>query len=40
MAKRRKKMSPGKDKRYFTATAKKTKRINVKPGQWRGGISL
>lgn len=29
-----------KDKRIFTASAKRTKRINVNPGEWRGGIML
>ena len=39
MAKRRR-VNKKADKRYFTRTAKKTKRINVNPGQWRGGIML
>lgn len=38
--KRRVKMKPKRDQKYFTKTAKKTKQINIKPGQWRGGISL
>lgn len=29
-----------KDKKYFSKTANRTKRINVRPGEWRGGISL
>lgn len=29
-----------KDKKVFEHTASKTKRINVHPGQWRGGIRL
>lgn len=29
-----------KDKRVFSHTAKNTKAINVRPGQWRGGIRL
>lgn len=37
---RRRRMSRRKDKRVFARTAGKTKRINVKPGEWRGGIRL
>lgn len=37
---RRKRMSRRKDKRVFSRTAGKTKQINVKPGEWRGGIRL
>jgi hypothetical protein len=33
-------MSRRKDKRVFSRTAGKTKQINVKPGEWRGGIRL
>jgi hypothetical protein len=33
-------MSRRKDKRVFSRTACKTKQINVKPGEWRGGIRL
>lgn len=29
-----------KDKRVFSKTAAKTKNINIKPGEWRGGIKL
>lgn len=39
MAKRRK-MSPGKDKRVFTRTAVKSKKINLNPIIYRGGIRL
>lgn len=28
------------DKKIFARTANKTKRINVAPGEWRGGIYL
>lgn len=28
------------DKRFFTATAQKTKKINVNPTTYRGGIRL
>lgn len=28
------------DKKKFTRTATKTKSINIRPGQWRGGIML
>lgn len=37
---KRKPVKKSKDKVMFTKTAKKTKRINIKPGQWRGGIML
>jgi hypothetical protein len=37
---RRKRMRRRKDKRVFSRTAGKTKQINVKPGEWRGGIRL
>lgn len=37
---RRKRMRRRRDKRVFARTAGKTKRINVEPGQWRGGIRL
>ena len=40
MAKRRKVRRKKADQRYFTRTANKTKRINVSPGEWRGGIYL
>lgn len=37
---KRKPMKRRKDKRVFSKTATKTKDINVKPGEWRGGIRL
>lgn len=37
---KRKKVPKKKDKKIFTKTAQKTKKINVKPGEWRGGIML
>ena len=37
---RRRRMSRRKDKRVFSRTAGKTEQINVKPGEWRGGIRL
>lgn len=37
---RRRRMRRRKDKRVFSRTAGKTKQINVKPGEWRGGIRL
>lgn len=40
MAKRSKVKRKNADKKYFTKTASKTKRINVRPGEWRGGIML
>nr|CAI9750895.1 hypothetical protein EDGQKNGF_EDGQKNGF_CDS_0008 [Microvirus sp.] len=36
----RKTVKPSKDKRIFTNTAKKTKKINVNPKPSRGGIRL
>lgn len=33
-------VKPGKDKLVFRNTADKTKRVNVKPTQMRGGIRL
>lgn len=36
----RKRRSPGKDKRYFTRTAQKSKKININPTIYRGGIRL
>lgn len=39
MAKRYK-VPKKKDKRIFSKTANKTKKINAYPGQWRGGIML
>ena len=36
----RKKMRPRKDKKVFSMTARKTKKINVAPAQTRGGIVL
>ena len=36
----RMKVSPKKDKKVFTNTAKKTKLINIKPKNARGGIRL
>lgn len=38
--KRNKVKNVKRDKRKFTKTANKTKKINVSPGQWRGGICL
>lgn len=40
MAKRKKVRNKKRDKKYFTKTALKTKKINVSPGEWRGGIML
>lgn len=37
---KRKPVMPKKDKKIFSKTANKTKKINVKPGEWRGGIML
>lgn len=37
---KRKPVKKSKDKKKFTRTATRTKQINVKPGQWRGGIML
>ena len=36
----RKRMSPGKDNRVFRRTAVKSKKINVNPTIYRGGIRL
>lgn len=36
----RSKVNPRKDKRIFSNTAKKTKRINVRPKASRGGVRL
>lgn len=36
----RKRMKPGKDRRVFARTAKKSKKINVNPTIYRGGIRL
>lgn len=36
----RKKVKPAKDKRVFSKTARKTKKINVAPTVMRGGIRL
>lgn len=38
--KKRKPVKKKKDKKIFAKTANKTKSINIRPGQWRGGISL
>lgn len=37
---KRKRMKRRKDKKVFSRTAAKTKDINVKPSEWRGGIRL
>lgn len=37
---RRKRMRKRRDKKVFSHTAGKTKRINVSPSEWRGGIRL
>lgn len=37
---RRRKMSPAKDRKYFTRTAVKAKAINLNPTIYRGGIRL
>lgn len=37
---KRSRVNKRRDKKYFSSTAKKTKRINIAPGQWRGGIML
>lgn len=37
---KRSKVKKGKDKRIFSKTAAKTKKINISPGMWRGGIML
>lgn len=36
----RKKMSPGKDHKVFSHTAAKSKKINLSPTIYRGGIRL
>ncbi len=36
----RKKMKPNKDKKVFTRTAAKSKKINIDPKIFRGGIRL
>lgn len=36
----RKRQSPRKDHRYFTRTAARSKKINVNPTIFRGGIRL
>lgn len=36
----RKRMSPGKDQRVFKHTADKTKKVNVYPKPYRGGIRM
>lgn len=38
MARRR--MSPRRDRRYFTRTAARSKKINIDPTIFRGGIRL
>ncbi len=40
MEKNRSPVKPKKDRKIFEKTSKKTKAINVRPGQWRGGIRL
>ena len=37
---RRKKLPKRKDKRIFRKTAVKSKKINVNPGEYRGGIRM
>lgn len=37
---KRKRVNPKVDKKVFTKLATKTKKINIRPGQWRGGIML
>ena len=37
---KRKRMRRSKDRKIFSRTAAKTKDINVRPGEWRGGIRL
>lgn len=37
---KRKKVNPRKDKKIFTNTAAKSKKINIKPITMRGGIRL
>ena len=36
----RKRMRPGKDKKVFRRTAAKSKKINIEPKIFRGGIRL
>lgn len=36
----RRKQRPSSDKRFFTRTAQKSKKINVNPTIYRGGIRL
>lgn len=36
----RRRMKPGKDKKVFRRTAAKSKKINVNPKVYRGGIRL
>lgn len=36
----RRKQMPSKDKRFFTRTARKSKKININPTIYRGGIRL
>ena len=40
MKKMRTPVKAKKDKKIFSRTAGKTKRINIRPGEWRGGIRL
>ena len=40
MRKNRSPVKPKKDRKIFGRTSRKTKAINVQPGQWRGGIRL
>ena len=40
MSGERRKMSRSGSKSYFTATASRTKRVNIKPRPQRGGIRL
>ena len=40
MKKKRMSVNARKDKKMFAKTAAKTKRVNVRPGEWRGGIML
>lgn len=40
MSRKRHRMSPGKDKRAFTRTAVRSKKINLNPVIYRGGIRL
>ena len=40
MRRQRQSVKPRKDKRIFAHTARKTKKINIDPGEWRGGIRL